>query len=76
MLIYKIARHIIITTSLNWDVTCTFPEGNGTIIASVSNYPHELLHVQRVELDPEAPKQAQLTITSKALRTTTSKNEM
>jgi hypothetical protein len=74
-LIYRIFRRIIMFLPSHFSLSCIFSEGNRIITSFVLNDSHKPLHVQRVELDPEAPKKAQLTITSKAQQTTTSKNE-
>jgi hypothetical protein len=75
MLIYKIVSRIIMFSPLHLSLSCTFPKGNRIITSFLLNDSHKFLHVQRFELDPEAPKKALLTTTSKALRTITSKNE-
>jgi hypothetical protein len=65
-LIYKIARRITtIDTTLNCSFNCTFPKRNGIITSFLLTYSHKFLHVQRFELDPEAPKKVLLIDASK-----------
>jgi hypothetical protein len=63
---YKIVRHIImVNPSLSFSLSCIFPLGNRIVTGLVLSNSHELLHVQRFELDPEVPQKALLTATSK-----------
>jgi hypothetical protein len=62
MLIYKIARHIVITdAALDYSLSCTFPEGNWYIDVVLVRKNHKLAKPQKFKLDPKAPKEVSLT---------------
>jgi hypothetical protein len=66
MLIYKIVRHIIILgTTHNYDLICTFPEGNGCFDVLLTWKNDGFTKVQSFKLDPEAPTKVSLTIATK-----------
>jgi hypothetical protein len=63
MLICKIARHIIILgTTFNCNLICTFPSGNGYIDVVLTWKGGGFAKVRRFKFDPEAPTKASLTI--------------
>jgi hypothetical protein len=61
MLIYKIARHIIIRGTRYWRLSCTFPEGNWYIDVVLTRRNHSKpAETQRFKLDPGAPTKVSL----------------
>jgi hypothetical protein len=64
MLIYKIGRYIIVAyPSLKYNLSCTFPKGNGIITGLVLDRFSQLVHIERFGLDPKAPTKVWLAIT-------------
>jgi hypothetical protein len=63
MLIYKIVRHIIILgTTPNYNLICTFPSENGYIDVVLTWKGDGFTKVPRFKLKPGAPTKASLSI--------------
>jgi hypothetical protein len=65
MLIYKIARHIILGATPNCNLACKFPSGNGYIDVVLTWEDDGFTKIRRFKLDPEAPTKVSLIIAPK-----------